>query len=955
MTIDPAVVPGLLLLALELLALAAVGYVVARVALRQTDGLLALAQGLVIGPAVWGISVNFLFHLFPGMAGALTGWVVMLALAAGLARRAPARLRLSPRTLAGFLAAAFGLAWIALAGRQLLTIPDSGIHLGLSAAIRAGVHPPELPWNPGAAVPYHYGVDLLIGLLMPPAGPDIALTTEVLGAYVWTSFALVVVATLRRSGSWFGPLILMPLLLTAGTWTLVLGDPPPLLRIPVVTGVPVAGLRSALTDLHWPTLVLPGAWAPYFETPPPNIWTPPFVLAYATAVVVLERAAARSEHYWLAGASLALLVGFLGLVEETIALTVLGIWVILIGLSLAEARTGRMIPLAVIRRSVTGPALALLLLAIGGGPLTGVLAGGLGGSLSLGAPRDLAESRMLTTFQPLAGGIGILGLGAIPVAAAALLLGWRRRLVSALTLGSGVFMLAALTLRFSAFQFDVGRLDGHARNLALLALLVALSTRLHVLRPRWRHAAGGGLVALIIWPTIATPVHKVGLAIDRGIQIANARPAPPSDFVTSLQHMGRHVLEPFATERIVAYVRNRTTVGSRILSPDPLDMSIHTGRPSAAGFAEHVHLFPFTGPEYEDAIRYLEPAAVRRLGFSHVHATEGWIADLPQRAKSWLTDPTLFTPVIRDGTHILYRIEPAFLDLDPAPAPHSFEALRQVVPRSANVLLSAGVQTLPALRVAAALPHARLAGTLRPAHLYLLTEIPFDSESESPPDVVVVARDRAMNASTHSFPAIWWNHAAIAYATSSAVTAAVTPPPQPESNFAVQISDVRTTANRIAFAANFIDHASALWTGQDWLVIPVGPSPWSLPTSYAADGYALVGARWYAGQIVPSSQPARHRYEFDGESQQLAVQDADGRLTVLPSSGNRLGSGAYVLAVRLQRNHLQAAVIPVLKLLIADDGRTSFSTFSGDRQATVDPCPQRMQNTESCRRLAADS
>ena len=54
MIVDPAVLPGLLLLAAELGVLAAVGFVVARVALRQTDERMALAQGLVIGPALWG-------------------------------------------------------------------------------------------------------------------------------------------------------------------------------------------------------------------------------------------------------------------------------------------------------------------------------------------------------------------------------------------------------------------------------------------------------------------------------------------------------------------------------------------------------------------------------------------------------------------------------------------------------------------------------------------------------------------------------------------------------------------------------------------------------------------------------------------------------------------------------------------------------------------------------------
>ena len=954
MTVDPSLIPGLSLLAAELLALAAVGYVVVRVALRQTDGQLALAQGLIIGPSIWGLFVNFALHLLPGIAGAIAGWVAVLALGAGLARRAPSKLRLPPRAAAGFVAAALALSWIALAGRQLLTIPDPSIHLTLSSAIRAGVHPPELAWNPGEVVPYHYGMDLLIGLLTPPMGPDIALTTEMLGVYAWTSLTLALVTTLRRSGSWLGALILTPLIFSAGAWTLVLGDPPPLLKVPVVQGVPMAGLRAALADVYWPTLEIPGAWVPYFETPPPNIWMPPFVLAYALALVVLERMAARRQQPWPTRATLAFLIGFLGLVEETVALTLLGLWVVLTGLTLVRARTERTVSAAAIWHSGTGPALALLVLAAGGGPLTGVLTGGLGGSLSLGAPRDLGESRLLATFQPLGGGIGLVGLGAIPVAAASFLLGWRSRLVSALALGSGVFILAALTLQFSAFQFDVGRLDGHARNFALLALLVALSIRLHALRPRWRYAAAGGLIVLIVWPTIATPLQKVRLALDRGIKLTNASPAPPTDFVALLQHMGRYVLAPFATERIIAHIHNRTEVDARILSPQPVNMSIHTGRPSASGFADHVHLFPFTGPDYEDAIRFLEPAALRRLRFSYVHATQDWIAGLPDRAQGWLADPTLFTPVIHDGTHILYRIEPAFLALNPAPAPQSFEALRQVVPESANVLLSAGIQSIPALRVAAAIPHARLTGSLAPTNLYLLTEIPIDPESESPPDVVVVARDRAMNASTHAFPPIWWNQAAIAYATSPAITAAIDPPPQPESDFVVRISDVRSTSNRIAFTARFIDHASGQWTGQDWLAIAVDPSPWSFPTDYAADGYALVGARWFAGQVASSSQTAIHRYEFDGDTQQLAVQGADGTLNVLPSSGDRLAPGIYVLAVRLRHNYLQAAVVPVLKITVADEGRTFYTTFRGDRGATVDPCPQRLSNTESCRRLATE-
>jgi len=164
-TVDPTVVPGLLLLALEFVALAAIGYVVARVALQQSDDLAALAQGLVIGPALWGLAVNFVMYFVPGRAGALVAWMAVSALGVTLAYRAPSRLIPSPRTFVSFALAALIIFWGALAVRQTLLIPDFQTHLGLAASIRAGGFPPVLPWNPGQPAPYHYGVDMLIGLL----------------------------------------------------------------------------------------------------------------------------------------------------------------------------------------------------------------------------------------------------------------------------------------------------------------------------------------------------------------------------------------------------------------------------------------------------------------------------------------------------------------------------------------------------------------------------------------------------------------------------------------------------------------------------------------------------------------------------------------------------------------------------------------------------------------------
>ena len=148
MTVDAGVVPGLLLLAAELLALAAVGYVVARVALRQTDHRLALAQGLVIGPALWGLIVNFVLHLLPGLAGALASWIIVFALGAALAWRRRPDLRLPPRTLAGFSLAGAAIFWIALASRQLLIIPDEILHTMIPAQFGPAVGRQPLAGTP---------------------------------------------------------------------------------------------------------------------------------------------------------------------------------------------------------------------------------------------------------------------------------------------------------------------------------------------------------------------------------------------------------------------------------------------------------------------------------------------------------------------------------------------------------------------------------------------------------------------------------------------------------------------------------------------------------------------------------------------------------------------------------------------------------------------------------------
>ena len=1005
MTVDPAVVPGLLLLALELLALAAVGYVVARVALRQSDDRMALAQGLVIGPALWGLTANFLLHLVPGRAGALASWVLLLALAAGLAWHTSQVVRPRLRTAMVFVAVALVVFWAMLASRQLLHITDAETHLGLAAFIREGGWPPILSYNPGQPLLYHYGADLLIGLLAPPDGPDLPFTTELLGAHAWTGFALVVAMLLWRRGGWVGMLVLTPLLLTPGAWTLVgfVIPPPDILQVPVLAGLPAAGLRASLADLFWPEASL--HWQTVYDASPPNIWKPPFVLAYALTIVVLTTATSRRPWSWPSALTLAALIGFTGLLSEEVALLTLALWGALEAGRIVQLR-GRLATLArgrslsVLRigafssarpdaaksfstqppaprsrprpnyrserwtallRAAVGPALATVLLAVGGGPISALVSGTPSGTHVgwIADPGSRLPFGTLLTSWP--GGVGLLGLGVVPVGAVALLLGRRQRVVLALVAGAAVFMVAAIALQHPSSQFNVTRMDGHARNFALLALLLALGCRLSTLRPRWRYAAGALIVIFVTWPTVAGALRTFGLEVGHGVELANAQPGPRGrdpEFDTDryFSGMGRHAMKHRVSEPVARYIRGQTAVNARILSPHPHDMTATTGRPNASGFTGLNHLLPRTGSEFLDATRYLEPAAVRRVGFEYLHAPDDWIARLPSRARQWLEEPRLFEPVARGDADALYRILPAFLRLDPEPAPQSFEALRRTIPESVTVGLI-GLTGLDAARVASVLAHTQLLGNANRPGIHLVRDIPTMPLGSRVPDVVVVPEGSSSFFSAgiperpplwRSPVTIWRSHGLSAYATSSTIAPEINVPLQ-TARFGVRVSDVHSQADSITFTATFTDHAPSQWTGQDWLVIPLDDTSWALPTNVESDRYTLPGGtQWYSGQISPGRRVTTHSFEFNPNSASLAVMGANAEFAAAESSGARLTPGVWALTVRLRHGYRQAAVIPVLKVVISKAGDVSYRLYAGELSAAVTPCPEHLQDTHTC-------
>ena len=948
MTVDPAVLPGLLLLGAELAALTAVGYVVVRVALRQADDRVALAQGLVVGPALWGLVVNFVMYAVPGLAGALVGWGVVLAFGATVAWRAGRPIRPRPRVVAGFGVAVLALLWISLASRQLLSIPDTHTQLGLAASIRSGMFPPELAWNPGMPAFYHHAVPLLVGVLTPPVGPDLAFVTELLGAYAWTSFTLVVVTLLLQRSSVFAVAITAPLLLTAGAWTFTWTGAG-LLTAPVPTGLPAAGLRASLMDIYWPSIDLP--WGDYVwqyrETALGNIWKPGFPLAYALLLVVLNHAARTSPRTWKAALTLGGLIGFIGVLDTTLAPVALALLMCVEIVNVGGSTRAGSIGWSTVVQSAAGPALAVLLLLGSGGRFTGLLGSPASSGLALGWNEHREGWRLLGEIDGGLGGVGLLGMGPLVVAAIAALLARRDRLVLTLVAGAGGLALAFLVLHYPPTPYDLSRLAGHARTFALVALLLAMGGHLARLQPRWRYAASALLLAVVVWPTVVEPVRHLGRAVGQGIEVGNASRTPGEWF------QGRYSLEGrLPSERIAAYIREQTPVDARVLTPEApfLAVTFATGRPSAAGFVDHVHLRNRPGPAYLDAVRHLEPAAIRRLGIAYVHATDDWVAGLPERAAGWLADPSLFEALVDDGGETLYRVRPAFRELDVPPAPESYEALRQAVPASTGVYAPSRLQSLESVRAASVLAHGRLFGVTHQADLHLLTPLPSEPLAEQTPDLVILPASLL----PWMFPPsgrqpIWWTAVddIAVYAPSGAVEPVRPPPPDrapppepPPVN--VRVSDVGPTKGQLTFTVTIDDHAPDRWTGQDWVLIAGEASPWAIPTNLQPDGRTPVVEQWFAGHIPPGRGTTTHRYAFDVRTSRLSVRQG-GEDTEVATSGEGVGHGIWILALRLTQQEdrgtyvaqEEVALIPVLQIEISESGEVTGFVYDDAREADM--------------------
>ena len=94
--------------------------------------------------------------------------------------------------------------------------------------------------------------------------------------------------------------------------------------------------------------------------------------------------------------------------------------------------------------------------------------------------------------------------------------------------------------------------------------------------------------------------------------------------------------------------------------------------------------------------------------------------------------------------------------------------------------------------------------------------------------------------------------------------------------------------------------------------------------AYARGGSVVCGpdcAGWRNGDAIgTNSTPGGRGWRCRAVS---------GRSTAVQSSGEELGPGTYVLAVRLRQAYLEAAVIPVLKVEVAETGGHGLRGFCG--------------------------
>ncbi len=529
---------------------------------------------------------------------------------------------------------------------------------------------------------------------------------------------------------------------------------------------------------------------------------------------------------------------------------------------------------------------------------------------------DSLELAQFVDLMRLPGNLGILSVGPIALAVVAAV-GWRAGAMASLLATGGLAMwVASWFVKYEFSGSDALRLEGHFRNLLLIASVLVIASVLRRLDRRWRVASGAMLAGLVVWPTIAGPGANLWFAVKSGPQFA--APTAENRRITE-GIMGRAELaNDLGT--VVSYIQNQLDADASILSPNPGELSMATGRPAPYGYLGFTQYLGLLGPEYLDSIEYLDPEAMVRLGVGYVHATPAWSDRLPARSKNWLQNPEYFTALIRSNEGTLYEILPPFSQLNVGSDPESFTVLRGITGTGATIYIPPVVHPLERLAMAAALQGARLYGALGdPAHVR--SDMGFTLYNDEEVDFVVLPSRLAATAIPPDRRSPVWSRDANSVYAVGDIDHVVED--QEVAPLVVDIEESTANRGRVRFTVEFKVTDPAGWTGRDWILLHDDGTRWAVPDELDRP------AHWYSGQVNQTLQNLRVEYDWGVAAGTLQWTAGDGAARTAQSSTNNLAEGSYVLALRLTLDGRERSILPVLRIYVASSGAISVEFFEG--------------------------
>ena len=888
----------------QLLILSAAGAGVIRSVWPNVAPNVARSAGLLAGPALFGAVTAFAMYLVPGTAGVAAGWAVVLAVAIGVAWRQG----LPPKTLLPEWH--FGVLWlvvfvIALAARQQYWIPDAMVHAPLSASLLAGTFPPQFPWTPDVPAIYHFLPELVIGALNVGLGPGLALTTEILGAFVAAALAVLVVAAAADLGaSRLTMALVLPLLLSPGLWTLVLFvDRPAAVQMPIPVGVPEAGLRAALGSLYVPDIG--SAATTPVAAAPPNIINPHFIWSHGLAMTLALLAIARARHRLTGALVLALLISALSAIDETVFVAVL-------------LALGGYAAVSVLRDRRHWRRQGPLLMALASGTGLAVVQGGVLTDLLLHAPGgvDVANLRVPAPELAWIGGVRTIGggLGALTVGVVAILILSAAAAYAAKSVSLAVIVVMALALfagfaliHFPASPVDIARLEGHALNLGMIALAIGLAAASARLRQRAAFHGGGLLLAgLVVWPTTADSIGRIAEAIADGPQlyVAGTR---PSEAAPSFSMRSRVDAETEQRQALLDAISANVSPGERILTSHVTLVTAGTGQTAPLGYAQWPHYLGLHGPEYQDAVRFLDRAALDELGIDFVHVDVAMLSVMSDEARRRLASSSEFRLLFQaPGPHsdALYAVV-SRPQVSETPAPSSFRALAELA-AGRRVLISSATHPLKRLPLFYTLRssdglfgqwgdpgHFRRDVNIRPptGEAVDLIVLP-DSLYPAPLDPA------------HRAPA-WASDGVLVYDLMAPdPVGSLAPPIRVDGSSLLDPSGIQITS---------LPGWPDTWTGTDWVLYREAEPRTGIPAILER------GERWFPGQLATKSRGQRITIRFDAARGQLEHRLTDGTWSAVGDAGGALPAGSYVLTLRFSAQGRPVFFVPIAAMALGEE------------------------------------